>query len=481
MTAEDVLYHVTGNTQLVNTDVDAISAIVKQYPYFSPAQFLLTLKQKKDNSYNYQYQLQKTALYFSNQAWLNYILHEKEVSVPDLYLHEAEPIVELPKHTEEENIFPTSLLGSISHNNLIENEEDKLIDHSSNLTKSNEVVDDTATESPFDYSSLFTNNSSDIEIPTLEAVRQMLDHKGEEGSEGKPIVTLPSFPSILKEPIAKKVDPPAPENRIPTFSFTPTEESEVIHEEKPPSIFVSKPTATLANEIAEETKLTTDATETVENKLTHTETEHPDTTTTIPSYSFKGFAEEAVSPLTDAVSLSEAFANHHHDEEHEEKEQYSEHETESYNTNNNISSVLTSQLEGFHKPVEENSKFEFENESKLHTIDYFASQGIKIDLTKQPQDKLTVQMRRFTDWLKQIKKTDPNPQDLGTDPELEKAIQNIAKTSIEAKEIVTETMADVFIKQGKVSKAIQLYIKLSFLDPSKSTYFATKIQQLKGI
>jgi hypothetical protein len=64
---------------------------------------------------------------------------------------------------------------------------------------------------------------------------------------------------------------------------------------------------------------------------------------------------------------------------------------------------------------------------------------------------------------------------------LEKAIQNIAKTSIEAKEIVTETMADVFIKQGKVSKAIQLYIKLSFLDPAKSTYFANKIQQLKGI
>ena len=42
-------------------------------------------------------------------------------------------------------------------------------------------------------------------------------------------------------------------------------------------------------------------------------------------------------------------------------------------------------------------------------------------------------------------------------------------------------MADVFIKQGKVNKAIQLYIKLSFLDPSKSTYFANKIQQLKGI
>lgn len=486
MIAEEVLYHVTGNTQLINTDVDAISAIVKQYPYFSPAQFLLTLKQKKDNSYNYQYQLQKTSLYFSNQAWLNYILNEKEVSVPDLYLHDAEPIVEVPNHKVEENIFPTSLLGSHSHshNDIIENEEDQLASHNNDATKSGEAIADTAVESPFDYSSLFTN-SSDIEIPTLEAVRQLLDNKSAEAGEEKTSVKLPSFPSILKEPIATTVVPSTPTSRIPSFSFTPTKETEAVHEEKAPSIFVSKPTASIANDAIEETKLITDEPEAVENKLTHTKVEHPDldTTTSIPSYSFKGFAEEAVSSLTDAVSLSEAFANNHHENEQEDSEEHNEHEheSESYNTNNNISLVLSSQLEGFHKPIEENSKFEFENESKLHTIDYFASQGIKIDLTKQPQDKLTVQMRRFTDWLKQIKKTDSNPQDLGTDPELEKAIQNIAKTSIEAKEIVTETMADVFIKQGKVSKAIQLYIKLSFLDPSKSTYFATKIQQLKGI
>ena len=36
-------------------------------------------------------------------------------------------------------------------------------------------------------------------------------------------------------------------------------------------------------------------------------------------------------------------------------------------------------------------------------------------------------------------------------------------------------------KQGKLDKAIQLYIKLSFLNTDKSAYFATKIQQLKGI
>jgi hypothetical protein len=173
-----------------------------------------------------------------------------------------------------------------------------------------------------------------------------------------------------------------------------------------------------------------------------------------------------------AVALSEAYS--------EEEDIAVLEEEEEKNHTNNISAVLSNQMADFKKPITEETKLEFESEP-LFKVDYFASQGIKIDLTKQPQDKLTIQLRRFTDWLKQIKGQSPNPQDLGTDPELEKAIANIAKASIAAREIVTETMADVFIKQGKVDKAIQLYIKLSFLDPHKSAYFAGKIQQLKGI
>jgi len=143
-------------------------------------------------------------------------------------------------------------------------------------------------------------------------------------------------------------------------------------------------------------------------------------------------------------------------------------------------SLLSGQVANFKKPVEENAKLDFEMEP-YYTIDYFASQGIKADLTQFPQDKLTKQLLKFTDWLKQMKTVSPNPQDLGTDPELEKAIQGIAQTSNEAKEIATETMAEVFVKQGKIDKAVQLYIKLSFLDPEKSSYFAAKIQQLKGM
>jgi hypothetical protein len=156
--------------------------------------------------------------------------------------------------------------------------------------------------------------------------------------------------------------------------------------------------------------------------------------------------------------------------------------TDNYNEKQaeKLSSILSSSVADFKKPVTEQAQLDYEKEP-AYTVDYFASQGIKADLTKQPQDKLTIQLLKFTDWLKIIKKSNPNPTDLGTGSALENTIQHIAQTSNEAKEIVTETMADVFVKQGKVDKAVQLYIKLSFLEPDKSSYFAARIQELKGI
>ncbi|MCX6338189.1 MAG: hypothetical protein NT153_13090 [Bacteroidetes bacterium] len=149
-------------------------------------------------------------------------------------------------------------------------------------------------------------------------------------------------------------------------------------------------------------------------------------------------------------------------------------------SNTKIANLLSEQLADFKKPVSEEAKLEITREP-LHTSDYFASQGIKIDLSQIPQDKLTTQLRRFTDWLKYMKTDNPTAVDLGTRHDLEEAVILIAKTSNEQKEIVTETMAEIFQKQGQVQKAIQLYIKLSFINPEKSAYFAAKIQHLKGI
>ena len=99
---------------------------------------------------------------------------------------------------------------------------------------------------------------------------------------------------------------------------------------------------------------------------------------------------------------------------------------------------------------------------------------------QQAPDALGQKVKSFTEWLKQMKRVNEQPTDLGTDAETERIIEAIAQTSNETKDVITETMARVLAKQGKTDKAIQLYQKLSFLYPAKSTYFATQIQELKA-
>jgi len=121
------------------------------------------------------------------------------------------------------------------------------------------------------------------------------------------------------------------------------------------------------------------------------------------------------------------------------------------------------------------TRIEFE---PLHTTDYFASQGIKLTDEPVSNDKLGTQMKSFTEWLKSMKKIHKEKLAEG-DEQTDKNIQQIAENSNAEAEVITEAMADVLIKQNKTEKAIEVYNKLSLINPSKSAYFAAKIDSLK--
>jgi hypothetical protein len=63
----------------------------------------------------------------------------------------------------------------------------------------------------------------------------------------------------------------------------------------------------------------------------------------------------------------------------------------------------------------------------------------------------------------------------------EQKVEQMAEHSIDDREVVTETMAEVWEKQGNREKAKETYEKLSLLNPDKSSYFAAKIEQLKNL
>jgi hypothetical protein len=126
----------------------------------------------------------------------------------------------------------------------------------------------------------------------------------------------------------------------------------------------------------------------------------------------------------------------------------------------------------------EKNDFTFE---PYHTIDYFASQGIKLQQSDLSKDKFGKQLKSFTEWLRSMKRLPQASTETNLDEATQRSIQQVAEHSIEGKEIVTETMAEVWIKQGNREKAIDTLHKLSLLDPSKSHYFAARIEQLKAL
>ncbi|HET7003510.1 MAG TPA: hypothetical protein VFI33_19445, partial [Puia sp.] len=115
-----------------------------------------------------------------------------------------------------------------------------------------------------------------------------------------------------------------------------------------------------------------------------------------------------------------------------------------------------------------------------HMVDYFASQGIKLVLEDNPPDQFGKQLKSFTDWLKVMKKL-PLQHSPGKEDEKEnEKIRHFAAHSIEERDVLTESMAEVLAKQGMYENAIALFQKLSLIYPPKSAYFASRIEQLKA-
>ena len=115
----------------------------------------------------------------------------------------------------------------------------------------------------------------------------------------------------------------------------------------------------------------------------------------------------------------------------------------------------------------------------FHTVDYFASVGVKLSQEEVTKERMGKQLKSFTEWLKTMKRL-PEPElERKMTGHNERKVENMATDSVQNADVVTEAMAEVWIKQENAAKAIEVYNKLSLQNPSKSAYFAAKIEHLK--
>ena len=113
-----------------------------------------------------------------------------------------------------------------------------------------------------------------------------------------------------------------------------------------------------------------------------------------------------------------------------------------------------------------------------HTVDYFASQGIKLSKEEQ-KDELSKKVQSFTAWLRTMKRLQPAPETT-TYKNIEEIFGNQqGEPNPDKNEVFTEAMAEVYLKQGLREKAIEIYHKLSLQNPANHHIFAARIQQIK--
>ncbi len=117
-----------------------------------------------------------------------------------------------------------------------------------------------------------------------------------------------------------------------------------------------------------------------------------------------------------------------------------------------------------------------------YTVDYFAAQGVKMQPNLQPTDKLGIQVKSFTEWLKTMRKM-PIPNSVEEEKNtasVDNKVVILAENSLLHTETLTETMAEVLVKQGRINDAIKVFEKLSLQDTTKSAYFAKRITDLNN-
>ena len=416
-----VIRQLFGKGSLGDVSEETLKRFTEKYPYSPIGQLLLSKKLRQGKTDGFEQQAAKSVLYFNNPLWFDWLLSMQHVKDneenDDAIKDQPSPIDPLIAETiPEEETI----------------EEEKAEEPPKEIT-----VEETTGQESFD--------DELIENTGFNEVKE--SHPQEE--------------TIFKEDTEEVVSEPE------EFTYSDSEKNEdpqpviEIDEEKR-EVPINKP-----NEF-----------DSYDDEIVENAGFAPEDSATAPEKIAEEVSEEVVESNTEqhqSTALFNSDLSENSGFENEEQHESSIESQEPINTDSHlIGKTFDSEIK-----AKANDDLVFE---PYHTIDYFASQGINLKQEDLEKDKFGKQLKSFTEWLRSMKKIpgSQTPQSLQSEPRDSDSIRRKADESNEGKEIETETMAEVWAKQGNISKAIDIYRKLSLSNPDKSHYFAAKIEQLKS-
>ena len=452
---QQIIKHLFGADSLEEVSRERLETLVTDYPSFGMARYLLSRKLKTEEASNFREETQKTNLYFSNPLWLHWLLQNslssahsteerpRRISLDAIIAAEASPVEEPAIHPEETNIDPTEEADIPATNEMIA-----------------QATEETAVHSVEGAGILAVEETEPIAVEDTTPIAFEETRPFGFDETGPTAVQETSIPDTTE---LTQVEYPTLRSNVPSAEDQGTEEYPTLRENQITE--EELPVETASDDRAEKPAFAVNAApdEPPVPVEIHAPEENPVPVET-PALVEPPAPEENPVPVENPVPA---------DEVEPQPSESSRPAEVSVSEETHISAEVPA------PPIiqvpEPAPIFE-----SYHTIDYFASLGIKLTLDENPSDKLGKQLKSFTDWLKVMRKIPQKQQEFPVPDEVtENKIQRIAAHSIEGKEVLTETMAEVLAKQGMYQKASEVYHKLSLLNPEKRAYFAAKIEQLK--
>lgn len=465
-TFDNIVQHLFHQPSLHSVTVDELQNMTKQHPYFAAAHFLLLKKMQDAAHPSFTEQLQKTTIYFNNPLWLQYLL-QPETLDSDVVSGKTPPVSN-GSIAETADVYREKALQeqekiNAGYNNQLKQQGQNTIVQSEEVPANSESIAEQAHGSMMDVIDVvFEDQPAVHEPPVIEESHKTVEQVAE------PAINEIKHPET--EALVEHMDPAAE---------TSTDDEHIQPVEHDVSFTAENNGSNNVDSYQEQTV----PVDIVATEPAGTQQEYPIETENVLT------GAQPVAEATAMVADEDSHSFENTDTIQEEQITREQDLSEDNLSPDATEAVVTGAGTVPEMPDRPLLRTVIETEAAkddllfepYHTVDYFASQGIKLGKTDiEPKDKLGRQLKSFTDWLKTMKRLPQASIDkILSENEETKVVQD-AIHSIENKEVITETMAEVFEKQGLHNKATEIYQKLSLLNPSKSAYFAARIEALKN-